>query len=101
MWVDGALLHYIASDNKDYGETGASQPAAPGAVHGSIWVDGEDVHYIDSSGTHRTISKTSLGAKPAPAIQGSMYLEANSPAAPGRDIRWVGGTNYYRWWNGS
>lgn len=96
-WVEGAELHYIASNGAEYSETGTSVATPPGAVVGSSWLESDDIHYIDSSGVERTITKTSLGAKPAPAITGSEWV--HSPAAAGAQVTWISTANFYRWSN--
>jgi hypothetical protein len=97
-WVEGSERHYIASNGVEYAETGSSTATPPSAVAGSVWVEGEDNKYLDASGVERNLSRTSEGAKAAPAIAGSQWL--NSPSPAGQQVKWITGSNKQRWHNG-
>lgn len=101
MWVEGAELHYIASDGTEWAETGASQATPPGAVAGSIWSESDWVSYIDGPGVERRISRTSMPAVPSGAIDGSLWLENSAPTHKGEQVQWIGASlARFRWWNG-
>ena len=99
LWVEGAELHYIASAGVEYAGTGTSVSTPSGAVVGSLWQEGENLFYIDASGVKRQVLKMSLGAKSAPAVAGSVWVDDGTTA--GKQLQWVSGTTRYEHWNGS
>lgn len=98
-WVESSERHYIGSDGDEFGGTGTSVATPPGAVTGSNWVEGEDDHYIDASGVERTLQLADQGAKPAPAISGSAWINSNPPDER-KELMWIGATRKSLWSNG-
>lgn len=101
VWVEGSELHYISDNGTEWAGTGTSVDTPSGAVLGSCYLNSatDAIYYIDSSGVRRALQATSLGAKPAGAVQGSMWIDGGQ--LTGRQLEWAGATNRWQWWNGS
>lgn len=100
VWVDGSALHYISDNQTEWAGTGTAVDTPSDAVVGSCYLNSatDEIYYIDASGVRRALQATSLGAKPAGAVQGSMWVAQDQ--VTGRQLEWAGATNTFQWWNG-